>query len=334
MADAVSAIVEQWKSKLFDVHFSELKRLFQLFVEDSMEPSPFLEVYILRAGALLDALRQVLYLCFKIAKKDEAFFVQLAAGIPLEVLQKLVQVGLESKPRLAMVGTCAAVALLPHLWKQDLRACIQTLDMLPAALERFQVELPDAQTALLAPCLTYAKQILERVMLNPNNSAVLINSLTRCIETHGLPICFDVAEQFNERWQVLPPALQRTIFAPNVRTQALDMLKSFCLNSHAMDGLTPGMSPMAMMTQLLRNSNDSGWKELQSLQGQMTEMATVVQSMNPGERQALISQAMQMMTPMMQGSVDPQQFQQIEGSAAEMFNVFANSPSQNDGNTK
>jgi ABC-type multidrug transport system fused ATPase/permease subunit len=66
----------------------------------------------------------------------------------------------------------------------------------------------------------------------------------------------------------------------------------------------------------------------------MTEMATVVQSMNPGERQALISQAMQMMTPMMQGSVDPQQFQQIEGSAAEMFNVFANSPSQNDGNTK
>jgi len=334
MADAVSAVVEQWKSKNLDVHFSELKRLFQLFLEDSLEPSPFLEVYMLRAGALVDALRQVLYLCFKIAKKDEAFFVQLAAGIPLEVLQKVVQVGLESNPRLAMVGVCAAVVLLPHLWKQDLRACVQTIDMLPAALERFQVELPDAQTALLAPCLTYAKQILERVMLNPNNSAVLVNSLTRCIETHGLPIWFDVAEHFMKRWQLLPPPMLRMICAPSTRTQILPLLKSFCLNNNALDGLTPGMSPIAMMTHLLRNSNESGWNELQSLQGQMTEMATAVQSMNPGERQALISQAMHTMIPMLQASVDPQQLQQMEGTAAEMFNVFANSPSQNDGNIK
>ena len=301
MVDGLDGITTIFNSNEFQSQFSEWKNQFEAFLSGDASPTVFTQVFSVHSNELHKSLKQSLYLFLKIAKKDEEFFVNLSGGFPLDVIHKLGNIALKSEQylRYAMVAVCCAVVILPNLWKNDVRGLLDLLQCIPNYLQKFQVELTDKQVRLLDACLEYARQILERLLLNENNMRVLVNNIIKLVERHSIDIGFDLVQdgvQSSILSTHLPPMIQSILLSPNIKQGILPAVKRFCdsftnnPNAGAID-----MSPIALITQFIRNMNDNMWADLQQVQSQMGEMQNTIQQMSAEQKEDVVGQAMQFM---------------------------------------
>lgn len=278
----------------------EYKMQFMSFINQEDSNTIFEQVFKRHRNDFVQRLKQSLYLVYKIAKKDEAFYKEMVGGMPLEIIHTLSEQGLEYATfcKYAMVACCMAIAVLPNLWKQDVQGLVTLLGELPSCLEKFGVTLTEAQNTILLTTITYTKAIVNRMLLNVKNTSVLVNHAVKLIESVGVDIAFDMVKIMLTETSLrnrFPQQLILLLLSPNAKQNFVPMLKQICGTASAVNGIKPGMSPIAMMTQLMRNMSNDMSHEVNQIRSQMDQFSSFLTNMSSQEQQSMVSQAMEMM---------------------------------------